>query len=102
MAMVVNGDAAVEVVLSSFSIEAVKRAAYALMAQVDIAFHAEGDRIICALKPVSADPDVSVLERDFRREVLDQELRMSIEQSTHNYRDAILGLAFSRTGLQDG
>jgi len=42
------------------------------------------------------------LERDFRRELLDQDLRINLEARTEPIRTAILGLAFSRTGLQDG
>jgi hypothetical protein len=34
-------------------------------------------------------------------EVLDQELRLSTEAKTEDLRNAILGLAFSRTGLQE-
>jgi len=45
---------------------------------------------------------MATAERDLRREVVDHDLRISIEQRTSPYRDAILGLAFSKTGLQDG
>jgi His-Xaa-Ser system protein HxsD len=85
-----------------FSVEAVKRAAYMLMARLDIMVEMSGDIIRCALQPAKAGTDMSTAERDFRREVLDQDLRMSIELRTEPYRNAILGLAFSKTGLQDG
>lgn len=87
---------------SGFSVEAIKRAAYTLMARVDVLFEVAGSELRCTLKPARAGVDMSLAERDFRREVLDQDLRISIEQQTTLYRDAILGLAFSKTGLQDG
>ena len=85
-----------------FSVEAVKRAAYALMASVDVLLESTADEIRCTLRPAKTAVDFSTAERDFRREVLDQDLRISIERQTGHYRDAILGLAFSRTGLQNG
>ncbi len=87
---------------AGFSAEAVKRAAYMLMARLDVAVEISGDLIRCVLKPANASIDMSTAERDFRREALDQDLRMSIEQRTEPYRNAILGLAFSNTGLLDG
>lgn len=92
----------VQLPVSAFSIEGVKRAAYMLMATVDVIIETTPDLINCTLKPATADIDMAIAERDFRREALDQDLRISIEQRTESYRDAILGLAFSRTGLQDG
>ena len=90
----------VELPASSFSMEAAQRAAYDLMARLSVAFSV-GDQVIrCELTPASADVDMQVAERDFRREVLDQELRISIQAKTEPLRTAILGLAFSRTGLQ--
>lgn len=86
----------------AFSMEGVKRAAYMLMARLDVIIENTPDGVRCTLTPAKADIDMATAERDFRREVLDQDLRISIEQRTESYRDAILGLAFSKTGLQDG
>jgi His-Xaa-Ser system protein HxsD len=88
--------------IEGFGIEAVKRAAYMLMARVQIDFVLADKRIVCTLTPVTAAVDLQAAERDFRREVLDQDLRLSMEAQTSAMRDVILGLAFSRTGLQDG
>lgn len=82
------------------SVEAVKRAGYVLMHRAMLDIQASNDELICLLNPVSEGTDVVALERDFRREVLDQDLRISIEDRTAPYKNAILGLAFSQTGLQ--
>lgn len=97
-----SDEAIVELSVDVFSIDAVKRAAYALMDRFDIQIEAEGQSVTCKIAPLRDGVDTSTAERDFRREVVDQDLRIAIEQRTAQYRDAILGLAFSRTGLQDG
>lgn len=92
----------VELPLSMFTREAVKRAAYTLMHRATVEFTEGADSIICALAPERADADRTALIRDFRREVIDQDLRLSIEVQTEPVRSVVLGLAFSRTNLQDG
>lgn len=77
--------------------EAFKRAAYAVMARASVAIEPQGSRIICLLTP-TAGHDSANLEADFRREVLDQDLRISTERETEGVRNLILGLAFSRVG----
>lgn len=86
--------------LAAFSVEAVKRAAYVMMPRASIELAVSNDSITCDLTAASADADLDQLERDFRREVLDQDLRISISAQTEPLRNAILGLAFSQTGLQ--
>ena len=102
MAKIAVAVVTVELPLAAFSIEAVKRASYALMARLDVTVDVTATAIICGLRPTALTVDMAIGERDFRREVLDQDLRMMIEQRTAPYRDAILGLAFSKTGLQGG
>lgn len=80
-----------------FGLEAYKRAAYALMARASLVIEPEDGRIRCCLSPVAGE-DHLALEADFRREVLDQDLRMSTERDTEGVRNLILGLAFSRVG----
>ena len=48
-----------------------------------------------------AQNDLEAAERELRAEVLDQDLRASIARETEPVRNAILALAFSRTGLQE-
>lgn len=90
----------IELPAAGFSMEAAKRAAYELMTRVDVSFSMNGEALSCELSPVRPDVDMVLAERDFRRAVLDHELRLSIEQRTEPLRTAILGLAFSNTGLQ--
>ena len=91
----------VELPSAAFSVEAVHRATYALMAKIDVRI-VRVDPIVCELAPLSSKLTASEADILFRREVTDQELRIAIEQQTSAYRDVILGLAFSKTGLQDG
>lgn len=90
----------IEFPATGFSLEAAKRAAYDLMTQVDVSFSVNEQTLSCELSPVRPDIDMSSAERAFRRGVLDHELRLSIEAKTEPLRTAILGLAFSNTGLQ--
>jgi len=85
---------------TAFSLEAIKRASYTLMAQLNVALGQEHDRTLCTLTSTMPGTDLDQLEQAFRREVLDQDLRLSLEEKTEPMRSAILGLAFSRTGLQ--
>jgi His-Xaa-Ser system protein HxsD len=90
----------IELPATGFSLEAAKRAAYDLMAQIDVSFSVNEKSIGCELSAVRPDVDLISAERDFRRGVLDHELRLSIERQTEPLRTAILALAFSNTGLQ--
>ena len=85
-----------------YSLEAVKRASYALMARYDVSIAPPAEEFVCTIGPARPDVSLDQAERDFRREVVDQDLRITIETRTETLRDTILGLAFSRTGLQDG
>jgi His-Xaa-Ser system protein HxsD len=84
-----------------FDIEAIKRAAYRFSDRVTIEIVPEGERFLCILNPNSDVLDRSRLEREFRNEVLDQDLRIRIGKETEPVRNLILSLAFSRTGLQE-
>lgn len=83
-----------------YSSAALKRAAYVLMDRATVSYRLLGAEIVCLIVPETRNYDRAVLERDFRREVLDQDLRMEIESKTGMMRDTILGLTFSRSGLQ--
>lgn len=62
--------------LAAFSIDAVKRAAYAMMARVTVSLEITNAEIRCTLVPISPSDTIESLERDFRREVLDHDLRI--------------------------
>lgn len=86
--------------LAMFNLEALKRAAYVLMPRASIAFDVSNSEVRCTITPTSPKEEPDLIERDFRREVVDNDLRISIEARTEPMRNAILGLTFSRTGLQ--
>lgn len=91
----------VELPSSVFNIEAAKRAAYVMMRRATVVFEDMPSGVRCLISGLATPSEpMGILERDFRRELIDQELRLSIESKTQPMRDAILGLAFSRTGLQ--
>lgn len=85
---------------NEFRAEAYKRAAYVMMDRVTCSIRTSDLRTICELELLSAAPSSNIV-RDFRREVLDQDLRISIETQTEPMRNLILGLAFSRVGRDD-
>lgn len=86
--------------LSMYSLDALKRAAYAMMHRISVKFDISNELVCCTIVPLSSNEDAAILERDFLREVNDHDLRISIEAKTEQTRTAILGLTFSRTGLQ--
>jgi His-Xaa-Ser system protein HxsD len=86
-----------------YALPVIKKAAYRLLRSFDTEITQEGDTWICTLRfagPTSADA-VERAERELRAEVLDQDLRASIARETEPVRNAVLALAFSRTGLQE-
>jgi His-Xaa-Ser system protein HxsD len=88
-----------------YSIGAIKKAAYRFTDRCSFDFQpAEGNTTLAIL---SFSPDVTAdekaaLQREFRNEVLDQDLREVIGAETAGVRNAVLAYAFSRTGLQGG
>jgi His-Xaa-Ser system protein HxsD len=88
-----------------YSLETVKKAAYRLSARCAFDFNVDGGGdILCRLQfPEALTTEHAVeLERDFKNEVLDQDLRHLIAEETTPVRNAILAYAFSQTGLQGG
>jgi His-Xaa-Ser system protein HxsD len=85
-----------------YALQVIKKAAYRFLRELDVAITQEGDSWVCTLtfaSPASTDA-IERAERELRAEVLDQDLRASIARETEPVRNAILALAFSRTGLQ--
>lgn len=85
-----------------YDLSTVKRAAYAFTGDFAFDFAIEDDEIRVTVQPLGrSDPRWPEFERSFRNAVLDQDLRRQIREETEPMRNAILGYAFSRTGLQD-
>lgn len=85
-----------------YTLEAVKRAAYALGARLTCDISLDGSRIRCVVLPIAAVSanELEQLVADFNAEVLDQDLRTAIARETEAVRNAILAHALSGTGLQ--
>lgn len=84
-----------------YSLEAVQKAAYRFIDRLTILISRGEGTVICELASVSGAqiPTNDVLA-DFKRELLDQQLRFQIKRETEPARNLILAYAFSRTGLQ--
>ncbi|MEX2204682.1 MAG: hypothetical protein WEF50_00470 [Myxococcota bacterium] len=85
-----------------FRADGIKRAAYKLSAALACDIRVTPNGFSCTLTPLhpaSAD-EMARLVSEFKIEVLDQDLRLAIAEETAPLRTAILGYAFSRTGLQ--
>lgn len=87
-----------------YSLDTIKKAAYRLSDRCSFDFVLTGTEIVCKLifSEGLAGERIAEIERAFRNEVLDQDLRQSIAEETAPVRNAILAYAFSRTGLQGG
>ena len=86
-----------------YSLEAIQKAAYRSMnvLVMDISIH-DGN-ICCTIQAVS-DIDLNNFNhglQEFKKEVLDQQLRLKLKTETEAVRNLILGIAFSRTDLQN-
>ena len=97
MAEKVQPELCLEFDASVYNAEACKRAAYVMMKDVVCDITTAGEKIICKLLVKSDEPAENVAA-NFRQEVLDQDLRLSIEAQTVPLRNLVLGLAFSRVG----
>lgn len=100
-----SGEAACALEFSSavYDVEAVKRAAYQFCDRVAVEIVPEAGTIRCRLTALSAAAaeQLEQIARDFRVEVLDQDLRLKIANETEPLRNLILSLAFSKTGLHE-
>jgi His-Xaa-Ser system protein HxsD len=88
----------------AYSLETIKKASYRFADVMSVDFAIHDDEIACTLHIVSSESqdDVTRLVGLLRTEVLDQDLRSTIAAETAAIRNAILALAFSKTGLQSG
>lgn len=84
-----------------YPLEAVQKAAYRFIDRLTILISQDGGQIVCniAMVPGITTP-LEIVVDDFKRELLDQQLRLKIKAETTDVRNLILSYAFSRTGLQ--
>ena len=83
------------------SLDSLKRAAYRFIDQCSVEFLPSESSFLCVLRfnPDKSEESATLTIEDFRKEVLDQELRASIKAETEGVRNLILAHAFSKTGL---
>ena len=87
---------------SAYSLEAVQKAAYRYIDRLTVVISTDERHVVCEITPVNeAQKDFDVNLEDFKRELLDQELRLKIKNETEQVRNLILAYAFSKTGLQN-
>jgi His-Xaa-Ser system protein HxsD len=84
-----------------FAVETIKKAAYKYLDRLTVDFHLDGYLLTCLLSfsQETSESDTSTLVADFKKEVLDQDLRERIKAETAPIRNLILAHAFSKTGL---
>lgn len=84
-----------------FSLIAVKKAAYKYIDSFSADITLTNDEVRCSLKLTSPRSDESFvrLVDDFKKEVLDQDLREQLKVETEPVRNLILAHAFSKTGI---
>ncbi len=86
---------------SLYSADALKKAAYRLLDKciVDISGVQDSFNVIIRSTGQKSEVSMDRLVDEFKKEVLDQELRLSIKAESEPYRNLILAHVFSRTSL---
>ena len=86
---------------AAYSIEAAQAAAYRFIDRLTVVVSSTASEVVCEIEPIAGrDVDTPAEVADFKRELLDQQLRTRLKAQTEDVRNLILALAFSRTGLQ--
>lgn len=84
-----------------YSLEAAQKAAYRFIDRLTILIQREEDKLVCEIDPIDAHKEnFEDHVANFKRELLDQQLRHQIKNETESTRNLILSFAFSRSGLQ--
>jgi His-Xaa-Ser system protein HxsD len=91
----VSAELTLEFLVEGHSLDAIQRAAYRLVDQLDVESDRDGDVYRCVLRPHAGDHVADDVVAEFRAEVLDQVLRERIRAETADVRNAVLALAFS-------
>ena len=83
------------------SLDSLKKAAYRFIDQFSVEFLPNELSFLCVLRfnPDSSEESAKLTVENFRKEVLDQDLRASIKAETEPLRNLILAHAFSKTSL---
>lgn len=86
---------------SVYPLEAVQKAAYRFIDRLTVLISQDQNQVICEIDLIAGlKLQLDVVLADFKRELLDQQLRLKIKNETADVRNLILAYAFSRSGLQ--
>ena len=84
-----------------YCVEAVQKASYRFIDRLTILIKKIDEKIVCEIEPVEGtESQLDLNVANFKRELLDQQLRKQIKDETEPARNLILAYAFSRSGLQ--
>lgn len=84
-----------------YCLEVVQKASYRFIDRLTILISKAAGQVICEIEPVlGATAHLDEHVANFKRELLDQQLRKQIKDETEPARNLILAYAFSRSGLQ--
>lgn len=100
-AITVDKRRTLEIDLSAFSVDSVKRAAYRFTDKFAVDLRVDGLKATCTFifDDSRTEDWIDRVLATFRKELLDQDLRATIREETKDVRNLILAHAFSRTGL---
>ncbi|CAH0261940.1 hypothetical protein SRABI123_03405 [Pseudomonas sp. Bi123] len=84
-----------------YDVQAVQKAAYRSMNTLTVDIKSTDGQLICALSPNIGIDEPTFLSavQEFKKDVLDYQLRHQLNAETLPIKNLILGLAFSKTGL---
>lgn len=87
-----------------YNVEAIQKAAYRSLNVFTVDITITDGKINCLLKPNIGASEAGFAHgiEEFKKDVLDQQLRIKLKAETEPIRNLILGIAFSNTGLQGG
>jgi His-Xaa-Ser system protein HxsD len=84
-----------------YSLEAAQKASYRFIDRLTILISKSKEGLLCEINPVKGtESNLEENLENFKRELLDQQLRKQIKEETEPVRNLILAYAFSRSTLQ--
>jgi His-Xaa-Ser system protein HxsD len=84
-----------------YSLEATQKASYRFIDRLTILISKSKEGLLCEINPVKGtESNLEENLENFKRELLDQQLRKQIKEETEPVRNLILAYAFSRSTLQ--
>lgn len=87
-----------------YSVEAIQKAAYRSINRLNAEISLQDGKVACKLSP-----NIGISEggfahgvEEFKKDVLDYQLRLKLKAESEPLRNLVLGIAFSNTGLHTG